>query len=270
MTQLTQALCVQYAAEHTRRMQPRTEGCLYWQLNDMWPAATWSSIDCFGRWKALQHLARRFFAPVLVSGVEDALAGTVAIHLSNHQPDALRATVRWRATDCAGVELLTGSVAVEVPSQTDRQATVLDCRPLRTRLGAHLVHGDAPGPKGSLGMHAGDLDLLIWLEAEAGGRVLSRNLVLFARPKHLRLADDPGLTVALAEAGPGAVNATISAAKPSLWNRLELDGEDVALSDNWFHLDGRTAHTVSVTPGRPMDAAEVRRRLRVVPLVGNG
>ncbi|MEX0653795.1 MAG: hypothetical protein WD534_11520 [Phycisphaeraceae bacterium] len=61
LTQLTQALCIQYAAEHARRIQGRMDGLLYWQLNDLWPAATWSSIDVYGRWKALHHFARRFF-----------------------------------------------------------------------------------------------------------------------------------------------------------------------------------------------------------------
>ena len=45
-------------------------GSLYWQLDDCWPVASWSSIDYYGRWKALQYAARRFFAPVLVSPVD--------------------------------------------------------------------------------------------------------------------------------------------------------------------------------------------------------
>ena len=46
-------------------------GSLYWQLDDCWPVASWSSIDYYGRWKALQYSARQFFAPVLVSPVEE-------------------------------------------------------------------------------------------------------------------------------------------------------------------------------------------------------
>ena len=42
-------------------------GSIYWQLNDCWPVASWSSIDYYGRWKALQYYARRFYAPILVS-----------------------------------------------------------------------------------------------------------------------------------------------------------------------------------------------------------
>jgi beta-mannosidase len=37
-------------------------GAIYWQLNDIWPAASWSSIDYRFRWKALHYYARRFFS----------------------------------------------------------------------------------------------------------------------------------------------------------------------------------------------------------------
>ena len=42
-------------------------GAIYWQLNDCWPVISWSSIDYYGRWKALHYYAQRFFSPVLVS-----------------------------------------------------------------------------------------------------------------------------------------------------------------------------------------------------------
>ena len=48
-------------------------GTVYWQLNDYWPVASWSSIDYYGRWKALHYYAKRFFAPVMVSCEEEGL-----------------------------------------------------------------------------------------------------------------------------------------------------------------------------------------------------
>ncbi len=67
LSQIMQAFCLRFGIEHMRRNVPRTMGALYWQLNDCWPTASWSSIDFGGRWKALHHAARRFFAPTLVS-----------------------------------------------------------------------------------------------------------------------------------------------------------------------------------------------------------
>jgi hypothetical protein len=73
---------------------PLSAGVLYWQLNDEWPAPTWSSLDYRGRWKALHYFARRFFSRVLITGLEDAAKGTVEVHLSNHELIAVSGEVR--------------------------------------------------------------------------------------------------------------------------------------------------------------------------------
>jgi beta-mannosidase len=67
LSQLNQAYCMKVGVEHFRRSMPRTMGALYWQLNDCWPVASWSSIEFGGTWKALQYEAKRFFEPAMVS-----------------------------------------------------------------------------------------------------------------------------------------------------------------------------------------------------------
>ena len=67
LSQLSQAESVKYRVEHLRRHRERCCGALYWQLNDIWPVISWSSIDYYGRFKALQYAAKRFFSPILIS-----------------------------------------------------------------------------------------------------------------------------------------------------------------------------------------------------------
>jgi beta-mannosidase len=71
LSQINQAMAVKTAVEHWRRLKPWCMGTLFWQLDDLWPVASWSSIDYYGRWKVLQHAAARFYAPLLASIVRE-------------------------------------------------------------------------------------------------------------------------------------------------------------------------------------------------------
>ncbi len=69
LSQIQQGLAIKTAVTHWRSLKPHCMGALYWQLNDTWPVCSWSSIDHGGGWKLLHHMARRFFAPVVVVAV---------------------------------------------------------------------------------------------------------------------------------------------------------------------------------------------------------
>jgi beta-mannosidase len=76
LSQVQQAEAIRVAADHLRSSRPRNMGLMFWQLNDCWPVASWASIDYFGRWKALQFYAKKFYAdtsvaPYLHDGVID-------------------------------------------------------------------------------------------------------------------------------------------------------------------------------------------------------
>ncbi|WP_299335616.1 glycoside hydrolase family 2 protein [uncultured Psychroserpens sp.] len=69
VSQLLQAYGITKGIEAHRRAKPYNMGTLYWQLNDCWPAVSWSSIDHFGNWKALHYQAKKSFEDVLISSV---------------------------------------------------------------------------------------------------------------------------------------------------------------------------------------------------------
>ncbi|HTO29277.1 MAG TPA: glycoside hydrolase family 2 protein, partial [Devosia sp.] len=69
LSQIQQGLAIKTAIEYWRSTKPRCMGTLFWQINDIWPVASWSSLDYGGQWKLLQYMAKRFFLPVNVVAV---------------------------------------------------------------------------------------------------------------------------------------------------------------------------------------------------------
>jgi len=84
----------------------RVSGTLYWQLNDCWPVASWSSIDYFGRWKALHYAARRFYAPVLLSIEDNPPRQT--LYVTNDRPERWDGCARWSLETLDGAVLAAG------------------------------------------------------------------------------------------------------------------------------------------------------------------
>jgi beta-mannosidase len=67
LSQVQHGLAMKMAVEYWRSLKPHCMGTLYWQLNDTWPVASWSGLDHGGSWKLMHYMARRFYAPVLVT-----------------------------------------------------------------------------------------------------------------------------------------------------------------------------------------------------------
>ncbi|MET0439363.1 MAG: glycoside hydrolase family 2 protein [Devosia sp.] len=72
LSQIQQGLAIKTAIEYWRSTKPRCMGTLYWQINDIWPVASWSSLDYGGQWKLMHHMAKRFFRLVNVVAVPNA------------------------------------------------------------------------------------------------------------------------------------------------------------------------------------------------------
>ena len=243
VSQILQAEAVKNICEHFRRQMPRSMGTLYWQLNDYWPVAGWSSIDFYGRWKALHYLARRFFAPVLISGVADRQQGTVDVHLTSDRTRSLPGTLRWTITDVAGKVIDTASKPMRTPRNGSRKITTLKLRKLLKQ------HGPS--------------DVMVWLEAQVEGEPIQRNMVLFVPPKHLELSQTPGIRRTIKANREGSFSVTLTCNKPALWTWLELNGVDADLSDNFFHLQPGVRGKVTIRPHRAMSLAEAKKRLTI-------
>ena len=242
VSQVLRAEGIKIGAEHFRRSRPETMGSIFWQLNDCWPVASWSSIDYYGRWKALQYYARRFYAPILVSPhLED---GSVKVYVVSDKTEAQDATLRVRLMDFDGKVLLEESLPIDVT-------------PLASK-----VYLDWPLKKLT---DAGATDtsrVFVVADLTAGGVSVSRNLIYLAPVKeiHLKKAD---LQVETVESSGGyRIRLTSPVLARSVY--LSFGNLDVKLSDNYFDLlPGETAEIDAISAA---SLSALKAQLKIVSL----
>ena len=212
-SQILQAEAIKYGVEHWRRNRGRCMGAIYWQLNDCWPVASWSSIDSLGRWKALHYYAKRFFAPVLLSACETG--AKVELHVSNETMTDLTGTVKWSLRDNSSRVIEEGTAFAEVKSLSSNMAVSLD-------------FSDSLSDKADLRK--------VYLEygMEMDGAIVSEGTVLFCRPKHFEFVD-PELQADIEETDERFILAINSKAY-ARYIELDLEGADCIFSDNYFDL----------------------------------
>ncbi len=214
LSQILQALCIKFAVEHFRRQMPRCMGTLYWQLNDCWPVASWSSIDYFGRYKALHWAAKRFFSPILASTLQ-LKNGKTAVYLCNDSYQTRSVKLVWELFTTAGKLIASDRQTVNATAFQSRCAETLDFSDSLT--------------------HYGPDKLVLRLTVMAGQKVLSDNTHFFCRPKHVDV-QKPSFKIKVQKTGNDSFEAVITTNRPTFWTRLNTQNDNAHCGDNFFDL----------------------------------
>lgn len=127
VSQLLQAFGITKGIHAHRRAKPYNMGTLYWQLNDCWPAVSWSSIDYLGNWKALHYHAKKAFENVLVSAVEQN--DSLQIVVVNDTFEMIKDSLNLQLMDFEGQVIYEKRIAAE---STENSSEVLFSLPLKT------------------------------------------------------------------------------------------------------------------------------------------
>ncbi len=241
LSQILQGYGIKTGAEFWREHMPKSMGCIFWQYNDCWPVTSWSSVDYYGRWKALQYLAKRFYSPVLVSGLEDTTNQSVDIFVTSDLLKASRGKLTWEVTDPSGKSLAKGGETVRIGVQSSQVAKHLDLSGLATQYGAK--------------------NLLVWLKVKVAGQPVSENLVTLVYPKELELAN-PQLKADIKKVGD-SFRVKLTAKFPALWAWLTLKGADASYSDNFNHVRSGSPLEIVVKPNHPMSKDEFANALQI-------
>lgn len=243
-SQVLQAEGIKVGAESFRRKRPETMGSLFWQLNDCWPVASWASIDYYGRWKALQYYARRFYAPVLVSPHFDN--GTLSLFIVSDKVAAEDGQLRLRILDFNG----------KVIKETSQNVTIA---PLASRIYQQITMTDL------LSLGKLDMSRLVGVaNLTIGGKEVSSNLVFFVPSKQIHLQP---ATIS-AEISPATDGFNVVMKSPVLARAayLSFGGADVQYSDNYMNLLPNEPVSIHVT-GDNVTLEELRKQMKVVSLV---
>lgn len=115
LSQYQQAEAVKIAIEAHRRAKPYCMGTLFWQINDCWPVASWSSIDYQGRWKALQYYAAKAYSEVIVSPYRDD-TGRIAVKVVSDRTSGFDAVLEVSVVSMDGRLLYRNDGRIKVPA----------------------------------------------------------------------------------------------------------------------------------------------------------
>lgn len=118
MGQLLQGDAIKTAIEAHRRDMPYCMGTLFWQHNDCWPVASWSSRDYFGRWKAQHYFAKKAFDNILVSPIAEN--GVLNVYIVSDHLKAIKGNLDIRIMDLRGNVVSEKRVKVTVPANTSK------------------------------------------------------------------------------------------------------------------------------------------------------
>ena len=250
VSQVLQAEGIKIGAEHFRRSRPETMGSIFWQLNDCWPVASWSSIDYYGRWKALQYYARRFYAPILVSPhVED---GSLKVYIVSDKTVVTPATLRVRLMDFDGNVLLEESQPVDVAPLASKD--YLDW-PLKKL-------ADAGAANTSRVFVVADLQTGGATDFAMNGKQISRNLAYLAPVKEIHLK--PAQLKVETTGAQGSYKIRIGSPVLARSVYLTFGDLDVQVSDNYFDIMPGETVEITATSSATLDA--IKAQLKVISL----
>jgi len=236
LSQVQQALAMKTAIEYWRTLRPVCMGTLYWQLNDNWPVASWSSIDYTGKWKLLHYAAKRFYAPVLpVIWHKDGLVHINVVNDTDAELDC-RLSVKVRRFD--GTKVMQKVYDPSVKANSSCETCVL--------------------PVSELGAPANESFIYAKLSNE---QRFVENTSFLDVPKHCSL-QDPRISYRIDETQEGfSIKLTVQA--PAFFVSLDQGDIKGVFSDNLFDLRPSAEKTVLFRAKRKVTLAQFEEQFRM-------
>ena len=249
-SQMLQLDAIRYGVEYFRRIRGTCMGTVVWQLNDIWPVASWASIDYYGRWKALHYGEKRFFAPVSITCEEHGrldqkpfvnslpipVEYSAALHVANETGETVKGTVRWQLRRPDSSVIRENEKDIEIAPYS---GTWLD-KEIYNRL-------------------ADEREMHLYYEFVQDGKIVSSGSAMFVAPKHYRFAD-PKLSVRVE--GDTVIVTSEGYAKGVC---VESEDGNLRLSDNFFDME-KGERVLTIVGKKPEGELRVRSVYDIAPV----
>ncbi|MCE5258779.1 MAG: glycoside hydrolase family 2 protein [Chloroflexi bacterium] len=244
LSQFVQAEAIRTGVEHWRGRQFKTAGALYWQLNDCWPVASWSSVDYGRRKKGLWYYSQRFYAPVLpLLRLED---DTITLRAASDLLEAVPVTGRVTAYKLDGTKLAEQNVNAKLFANSVTQLDQWSLAQFGIGYSPRVLPMDASSTTYPVERNGELLDTVLYVELQAGEKTY-RNWLVFERFRTLKLSP------AELKVSVRGKKITVSSKVPAFGVFIET-ANDVDLSDNCLGLEPGVPVTIecSSAPGEVM------------------
>jgi beta-mannosidase len=222
LSQLLQAEGVKVAMEAHRIKKPYNMGSLVWQLDDCWPVASWSSIDYFGRWKALHYYIKKSFNEVIVAFEADE--NEVKAYVVSDRLDELRGSLIVDVLDLDGKKLLGHEKKIKAAENSSELVWKSSKKELLKKLKPE--------------------DVILTARLVQENETIAKNEFFFVPHKALKLAE-PTIKYDFVEK-EGKLFIELNSNRVALGVSLKADGLDLRYSDNYFTLIPREMKVVEI------------------------
>lgn len=242
LSQVQQAMAMKMAIEYWRTTMPHCMGTLYWQLNDNWPVASWSSIDYTGKWKLLHYAAKRFYAPALPIAYQKE-DGKVEVYVVHDGPKPImdaKLSVKFCTFD--GQKLGKQEYRLDVKEKSSTHLCTIDLhrKPKLDKTKAFLY----------LKLKSDDLYM--------------ENCLLLSESKKCALTD-PGIETVVSKAS-GGFSITVSCKNPAFEVALDVGEIKGVFSDNLFAIRPTAQKVVFFKTQQRITIKQMRDSLKVFDL----
>ena len=239
--QLLQAEGIKYAIEAHRMDMPYNMGTLYWQMNDCWPVASWSGMDYYGNWKALQYFVKKAFNDILI--IPSLSTDSLSIHIVSDRLNNLNAQLKIELLDFNGISVLGQTFDIEIVANSSK---------IYTHISKELLN---------LKMKSKNYVLLA--SVYEGDKLIATNELYFDKIKNLSL---PKVNIKQ-KINKNGNDFTIELTTDKLAKNiyLSIDDDDGFFSDNFFDLiPGRPIKLIYKSKNKEIELTE---SLKIVSLV---